>query len=82
MAPCWSARGAFASLDLLCTVEVKHLIFIITSNFISSELNTNGGRPKKTTKAIFYQFGWKSLSSFLHFLLFLLLMPGSSCRKF
>lgn len=42
MAPCWSAKEVFASLDLLCTVAVKHLIFIIASNFISSELMEEG----------------------------------------
>lgn len=70
MAPCWSAKEVFASLDLLCTVAVKHLIFIIASNFISSELMEEGLK-----KPEFYRFGWKSLSYFL-------LMPESSCHKF
>lgn len=64
MAPCWSAKEAFASLDLLCTVEVKHLIFIITGNFIGSELNTNGRRPKTPPKLFFISLDGN------HFLLF------------
>lgn len=62
MAVCWFAKEAFASIDLLCTVE--HLIFIITSNLISSELNINGGRPKKPPKQFFISLDGN------HFLLF------------
>lgn len=61
MAVCWFAKEAFASIDLLCTVE--HLIFIITSNLISSELNINGGRPKKPPKQFFLSV-WMEITFF------------------
>lgn len=62
MAVCWFAKEAFASVDLLCTVE--YLIFISTSNLISSELNISGGRPKKPPKPFFISLDGN------HFLLF------------
>lgn len=57
-------RGGLYFPDLLCTVEVKHLIFIITSNFFSSELNIYGRRPKKPLKLFFISLDGN------HFLLF------------
>lgn len=42
--------------------EIKHLIFIITSSLISSELST-GGDLRGKSKVISYWLGSKSLSS-------------------